>query len=245
MVAVGKLISMNFGSNTMKTRYSVISMLLTLAATMVVSAQQNELAWTMERAIKQLDRQGSDFESVLAEVDINMSAPEGEPLQIHSGRIYVNAKGDFRLNAASPDKRTILFDGNTVHHYDPEAKLVKQYSLSKHKDRLEVFIPLGFSTTGKDLDKNFLVTFIGEETIGDRRTLGLELTPKNDKTRAVVSRIEIWVDESSWLPARQVITQSAGGQVLTVIYRGTARNLDLNRELFDDNWPKGTQKERM
>jgi glutathione S-transferase len=66
---------------------------------------------------------------------------------------------------------------------------VKEYRLSKHKDRLEAFIPLGFSTTGKDFNKDFLVTFIGEETIGDRRTLGLELTPKKDSTRAIVSKI--------------------------------------------------------
>jgi len=229
----------------MKIRQGTICVVLALAAATVASAQENELAWTMERAIKQLDRQGSDFESVLAEVDVDWSGGASEAAQIKGGRIYINGKGEFRLNADSPAQRTVLLDGNTVHHYDPQAKLVKEYSLSKHKDRLEVFVPLGFSTTGKKLDDDFLVTFIGEDTIGDRRTLGLELTPKNDKMRAVVSRIQIWVDESSWLPARQVITQSSGGQVLTVTYSGTARNLELNRDLFDDNWPKGTEKERM
>jgi outer membrane lipoprotein-sorting protein len=228
----------------MKIRQGTIWMVLALTA-VTASAQQNELAWTMERAIRQLDRQGSDFESVLADVDVDWSGGESEPAQIKGGRIYINDKGEFRLNADSPVQRTILLDGGTVHHYDPQAKLVKQYSLSKHKDRLEAFVPLGFSTTGKDLDDDFLVTFIGEDNIGDRRTLGLELTPKKDKVRAVVSRIQIWVDESSWLPARQVITQSSGGQVLTVTYSGTARNLDLNRDLFNDNWPKGTEKERM
>ncbi|HWM28672.1 MAG TPA: outer-membrane lipoprotein carrier protein LolA [Woeseiaceae bacterium] len=229
----------------MNIRQGTTCALLALAAAVVVSAQENELAWTMERAVKQLDRQGSDFESVLADVDVDLFGGDSEPVQIKGGRIYINDKGEFRLNAESPVQRTILLDGSTVHHYDPQAKLVKQYSLSKHKDRLEAFVPLGFSTTGKDLDNDFLVTFIGEDAVGDRRTLGLELTPKNDKMRAVVSRIQIWVDESSWLPARQIITQSSGGQVLTVTYSGTARNLDLNRELFDDNWPKGTEKERM
>jgi len=229
----------------MKIRHGAICLLLALATTMVASAQQNELGWTMERAIKQLDRQGSDFESVLAEVVVNSSGGEAEPLQVESGRIYVNARGEFRLNATAPEKRTILLDRSTVHHYDPQANLVKQYSRSKHKGRLEPFIPLGFSTTGKDLNKDFLVTFIGEDTIGDRRVLGLELTPKNDRMRAVVSRIQIWVDESSWLPARQVISQAGGGQVLTVTYSGTARNLDLNPDLFDDDWPRGTDKERM
>jgi outer membrane lipoprotein-sorting protein len=228
----------------MKIRQGTICMLLALTA-VTASAQQNELAWTMERAIKQLDRQGSDFESVLADVQVDWSGGESESGQIRGGRIYINDKGDFRLNADSPVQRTILLDGKTVHHFDPQAKLVKQYSLSKHKDRLEAFVPLGFSTTGKQLDDDFLVTFIGEETIGDRRTLGLELTPKKDEMRAVVSKIQIWVDESSWLPARQVFTQSSGGQVLKVTYSGTARNLDLNRDLFNDKWPKGTEKERM
>ena len=229
----------------MRIRHGAIFLLLTLAATTVASAQQNELGWTMERAIKQLDRQGSDFESVLAEVEVNSSEAETDPLQIESGRIYLNARGEFRLNANTPVKGTILLDRSTVYHYDPQAQIVKEYSLSKHKDRLEAFIPLGFSTTGKDLDEDFLVTFIGEDTIGDRRTLGLELTPKSDKMRAVVSRIQIWVDESSWLPARQVISRAGGGQELTITYSGTARNLALNPDLFDDDWPRGTKKERM
>ena len=229
----------------MKIQHAAMGMLLVLSVAMIASAQQNELAWTMERAVKQLDRQGSDFDTVLAEVVVDWSGPEADALKVESGRIYINGRGQFRLNGESPAKRTILLDGKTFYHYDPQANVAKQYSLSKHKERLEVFIPLGFSTTGKDLDRDFLVTFVGEETIGDRRTLGLELTPKKDNIRAIVSKIQIWVDESSWLPARQIITQTATGNTLTVNYHGMARNLDLNRQLFDDNWPKGTEKERM
>ena len=54
----------------MKIRHVAMGMLLVLAVAMVASAQQNELAWTMERAVKQLDRQGSDFDTVLAEVAV-------------------------------------------------------------------------------------------------------------------------------------------------------------------------------
>jgi len=229
----------------MKIRHSAFFLLLAMAVSKIASAQQNELGWSMERALKQLDRQGSEFESVLADVDVNLSGAEDDTMQIESGRIYVNPRGEFRMNAETPAKRTILLDRSTVHHYDPEANVVKQYSLSKHKNRLEVFIPLGFRTTGKDLDRDFLVTFIGEDAIGERRVLGLELTPKSDKIRAVVARIQIWDNESSWLPARQTITRAGGGQALTVNFRATARNLDLNPDLFDDKRPKDTKKERM
>jgi len=229
----------------MNIRYAILVLSLALGIAVGASAQQNELNWTMERAVKQLDRQGSDLESVLADVEIEWTGKDEALAEIKTGRIYFNEKGEFRINVATPSSMTILLERGTVHHYKPDANLVEQYSLSKHKDRLEPFIALGFTTTGKELDDDFLVTFIGENSVGDRRVLGLELTPKRDKVREVVSRIQIWVDESSWLPARQIITHTSGGEVLTVTYRGTARNLDLNPKLFDDSWPRGTDKKRM
>jgi len=208
----------------------------------VTAQQNNELNWTMDRAIRQLDRQGSDLESVLAEVDVDWSGQAEDPDRIRSGRIYINSRGEFRISVDQPRNRVILMEGNTVHHYDKEAARVDRYSLSRHKDRLEPYIPIGFTTTGKDLKDDFLVTFIGEEVIGDRRTLGIELTPESDRMRAVVAKIQVWFDEASWLPARQVITQAGGGATLTVDYRGTARNLSLNPDLFKDNWPRGTKR---
>lgn len=229
----------------MNIRLKIAGLLAALAIAAGASAQQNELNWTMERAVKQLDRQGSDLESVLADVEIEWTGKDESLADIKTGRIYINERGEFRVNVDGPSNMTILLERGTVHHYKPDAARVEQYSLSKHKDRLEPFVLLGFTTTGKELDDDFLVTFVGEDSIGDRRVLGLELTPKKDKVREVVSKIQIWVDESSWLPARQIISQASGGEVLAITYRGTARNLDLNRELFDAKWPKGTEKKRM
>lgn len=227
----------------MKSRKYSLFVLLLLSGSIAAQAQQNELGWTMDSAVRQLDRQGDDFNSVLAQVEVDWSGAGESPEDIESGRIYINKDGDFRVSTDEPRKMTVLRRGRTLSYYDPEAAHVDEYSLSKHKDRLEVFIPLGFSTTGKDMDKDFLVTFIGEKTIGDRRTLGLELTPKRDDARAVMSRMELWVDQASWLPARQVITKP-GGDTLTVSYSGTARNLKLNPDLFHTNWPRGTTKVR-
>jgi outer membrane lipoprotein-sorting protein len=227
---------------TMKTIQILAGLVLAITFAPNANGQNNELNWTMERAVSQLDRQGSDLESVLAEVDVDWTGQAQGADRIRSGRIYINERGEFRISVEMPKKRTVLLEGNTLHFYDAEAATVDEYSLNRHKNRLEVYIPVGFSTTGKDLEDDFLVTFIGEETIGDRRTLGLELTPKRDNVREVVSKIQVWFDEASWLPARQIISSSAGGATLTVNYKGTARNLDLNPKLFDDNWPRGTKK---
>ena len=228
----------------MKIATKMIALSLGLAAFATAQSQENELGWTMDSAVKQLDRQGSDMETVLSDISITYTGSDESLGAIKAGRIYINKKGEFRIKASDPAAVVVLMEGNTVYYYNSTLARVDEYRLSSHKSRLEPFVPLGFSTTGKDLDKDYLVTFIGEDHIDGRRVLGLELTPKNDDLRAVVSKMDIWVDEGSWLPARQIITHTSGAEVLTINFSGTARNLNLNTDLFRASWPKGTQEVR-
>ena len=209
-----------------------------------VTAQQNELGWTMESAIKQIDRQASDMETVLSQVSIEWSGEAQGMDRIQSGRFYMNRDGDFRIRDDSPAKHILLVDRNTLYLYDPGMKQVREIRLSRDKGRLEPFMRVGFTLTGKELQDDYLVTFIGEQEIGDRRTLGLEMTPKKDDVRAVVAKIQVWFDQASWLPVRQTLTHTSGTQTVTVDYSGTARNLNLNPDLFKADWPRGTDKVR-
>jgi outer membrane lipoprotein-sorting protein len=226
----------------MRTTTRTLALTAAFAVVAAAHAQENELRWTMDSAVKQLDRQGSDMETVLAEVTIDYGGSNENLNAIKSGRIYLNKDGKARLTASQPEGLTVLLDGRTVYYYNSTLARVEEYRLSDHEDRLEPFVPLGFSTTGRDLERDYLVTFIGEDRIDGRRVLGLELTPKKDDLRAIVSKMQIWVDEASWLPVRQAISQ--GTETLTITYSGTARNLDLNPDLFRDDWPRGTQKVR-
>jgi outer membrane lipoprotein-sorting protein len=222
----------------------VAGLFFTLAAVSTLNAQENELGWTMDSAIKQLDQQGRDLETVLAQIEVEWQGEDEDSDNIRSGRIYFNNDGDFRIHATTPDKRVLLVEGRSLHLYDPAASQVTEINLSKNKDRLEPFMRLGFSVTGRDLEDNYLITFSGEDNFGDRRVLKLELTPKRDSVRAVVSKIEIAFDQASWLPVRQVISHSSGSKTVTVFYTGAARNLNLNPKLFRDDWPRGTKKVR-
>lgn len=217
-------------------------LVLFLAATSVAQAAENELGWTIESAIKQLDRQASDFDSLYAQLDVEWSTPPGEGDNLTSGRIFVNEDGDFRIET---DAQTVLRQSGDLYYYNPLTAQVRSYRLSQHEGRLEPFIALGLSTTGKDLEDGYLITYIGEELSNGRRLLGLEMTPKRDRERELISKIELWVDEASWMPERQVIMEAAGGRTLTTRYTSMARNLALNPDLFRDKWPKGTKKQRM
>lgn len=206
------------------------------------AAQENELGWTMESALEQIDRQAQDMESVLAQVDIEWSGDAQAMGRITSGRIYFNDDGDFRLRDDSDAKLVALVDRNVLSIYDPGAKTVQEIRLSRDESRLEPFLRIGFTVTGDKLEDDYLVTFVGEQEIGDRRTLGLELTPEDADMRAIVSKAQIWFDQASWLPVKQIVTHTSGTKTVTVTYSGMARNLNLNPDLFKADWPRGTDK---
>jgi outer membrane lipoprotein-sorting protein len=221
----------------------LVGLLAVLTCSQAFAQQKNELGWTMDSAIEQLEKQGREFDTALADVEIEWTNSDGSTDKNNSGRIYQNKNGDVRIHIKEPQERVILIKGRDVMLYDPGQATVQEFSRTKD-NRLEPYTVLGFSYTGSDLKKDFLVTFLGEDEITNRRVLGLELTPKNDSDRAHVSTITLWIDQASWLPVRQIIEHTSSGQSVTATYSGTARNLKLNSDLFRDRWPKGTQKVR-
>lgn len=207
-------------------------------------AATNELGWTLSSALKQIDRQSRDFESMLADAEVVAKDASGATLRSMSGRIYMTKNGDIRVNTSSPDSVVLLVTNREVQQYDSVRALVERYPLSKHKQRLEPYARLGFTATGKDLTDDYLVTMLGEDRLRGQRTLLLELTPKLDAERQVVGKITLWIDESSWMPARQVIEHVESREQLVIDYVGMARNLKLSDDLFRAKWPKGTQQIR-
>ena len=82
---------------------------------------------------------------------------------------FMNDDGDFRMVSSGEPGLTILLDNRRLSYFRPASQTVQEYSLSKHKDRIEPFVRLGFSETGKDLEDDFLVTFIGDSAAASPR----------------------------------------------------------------------------
>ena len=211
-----------------------------LVSMAAMAAEMPAIDWDLDDAIRQIDGQAEDFESGMARVDFVRTAADGSTESSHSGNGFINNRGDIRYTQDG-GQRTLLVDGNTVQDYDASTKTVHLYSLSKHKNRLEPFYRLGFSVAGRDMQDRYLITIIGEEELGDTRTLVLELTPKRDEERAVVGKIKLWIDQASWMPRRQEFSSTGDGATTTIDYTDMARNLRLNPDLFDDDWPRGTE----
>ena len=226
----------------MNLKKTLIAFSLTLTST-IAFAQAPAIDWELDDAIRQIERQADDFQSAMARVEAVTTDSDGNEIDRSVGTGFINSRGNTRYNIDGGGKVTLL-DSNSVMIYDAAAKTVEEYSLRKHKNRLEPFVRLGFSTTGRDLTDDYLLTIIGEEKIGDARTLVLELIPERDSVRETVRLVRLWIDQASWMPVRQSFSSTKDGATLTLTYTGIARNLKLNPDLFRDDWPKGTEEIR-
>lgn len=222
---------------------------LTTCACMLVAgatlAQDPAINWELDDALRQIDRQADNFDTAMASVELVRRDREDKEVDRMTGVAFVNEGGDLRISTAAPDTRVYLMDNRDLYIYLPDQQRVEEYYLPRHPDRLTPFMRLGFSETGRDLRDDYLVSAIGERFIGDRRTLGLDLTPKSDKDRARVNRVQLWIDQASWMPVEQIIESTSSGETLTVSYSHMARNLRLNPDLFKRKWPRGTKKQKM
>ncbi len=203
-------------------------------------ADMPKIEWTLEDAIRQIDQQAENFESAMAQVGVVTKGPDGAATNTLAGDGFINEDGDMRFNQDGGN-RIVVVDRKTVSDYDKTAGTVSEYSLSKHKNRLEPYYRFGFSVPVREMQDRYLFTILGEEAVGEMRTLVFELTPTKDDERAVIAKIRLWIDQGSWMPRRQEFSL-ADRSITTVDYTAVARNLRLNPDLFKDTWPRGTKK---
>lgn len=204
------------------------------------SAQTPEIEWDLEDAVRQIDSQADNFETAMARIELVRTDSEGKVLEKFSGNGFIRKNGDMRYSEDGGD-RIVIVDNRNVSDYDKAASKVHVHSLSRN-DRLEPFFRLGFSIAGRDMKKRYLLTILGEEQVDDGRALVLELTPERKADREVVGKIRLWIDQASWMPRRQEFSSTADGTTTTLHYTTMARNLKLNPDLFQTDWPRGTER---
>jgi outer membrane lipoprotein-sorting protein len=202
---------------------------------------QGRPAWTLEGVLKQLDATAKDFHSLSADVERTKVTVVVNDRSTELGTILVR-NDKMLLELKTPDARTILRTGDNLYIYTPGLKRVEEYNLGKNRALVDQFLLLGFGTEGKELQKGYLIALLKEEKLDDRKTVELELTPKSQAVRNQIAKIQIWLDESSWLPVQQQFYEAGSGDYFIVRYSKLVRNPSISDSEFKPHWPKGTQK---
>jgi outer membrane lipoprotein-sorting protein len=204
-----------------------------------VSQQTN---WTLESVLKQLDTHAADFQSLTADLERTKVTVVVNDKSTESGQIWVRRDDKMRIEVTQPDPRTILRDGDNFYIYNPKIRRVEEYNLGKKKSVVDQFLLLGFGTSGSSLKESYAITLQGEETIDNRKVLRLELLPKTDEVRKQLSKIQLWLDETTWFPVQQQFFETGSGDYFIIGYRNINRNVRIPDGEFKPHWPHGTTK---
>ena len=230
----------------MTKRYSIplILILFATAIAMGASAAQTTAKWTTEGVLEMMDKSAKDFRSLTADIENVKYTAVVQDKSTETGQIWVRHDQKMRIEFTKPEGRTILRTGDSLFLYNPKLNRVEEYDLGKNRAMVDQYIRLGFGTKSEDLKKSYLVTVTGEEQLDNRKAIVVELTPKADQIRSQITRIQMWIDEASWLPIQQKIYETGSGDYILFHYTGMMKNLKINDSKFKQDWPKNASHEK-
>jgi outer membrane lipoprotein-sorting protein len=208
----------------------------------VLNAQSGQ-KWTLDSALGMMDAAARDFRTLTANVEHIKYTDVVKDTSRESGQMWLRKKDDrMRIEFSKPDPRTILRTGDNLSIYNPKINRVEEYNLGKNRALVDQYLELGFGTRTENLKKSYEIAFDGEQELEGRKTLLLELTPKSEEMRAQINKVQVWIDESSWLPVQQKFLEAGSGDYLLIRYSDIKKNLKIDDSKFKADWPKNATK---
>lgn len=191
-----------------------------------------------------MDRSAKDFRSLAADIENVKYTAVVKDTSTETGKIWVRHDQKMRIEFSKPEPRTILRTGNSLFIYNPKLNRVEEYDLGKNRAMVDQYIRLGFGTKSEDIKKSYLVTVTGEEDFDHKKAVVLELTPKSGQIRSQISRIQMWIDEASWLPLQQKFYETGSDDYILFHYSNLMKNLKISDSKFKQDWPKDATREK-
>jgi outer membrane lipoprotein-sorting protein len=198
--------------------------------------------WTLEGVLAMMDKSAADFRSLTANLEHIKYTAVVQDTSTETGQIFVRRDQKMRIDIATPDPRTILRTGDSLFVFTPKINRVEEYDLGKNRSMVDQYVLLGFGTKSQNLLSSYDVALSGEEEMDGHKTLVLDLTPKSEEIRRQISKIQMWIDSSSWLPFQQKFYEAGSGDYFQFHYSGMMKNLKINDSKFKPDWPKNANR---
>jgi outer membrane lipoprotein-sorting protein len=192
--------------------------------------------------LSMMGRSAQDFHSLSANVEHVKYTDVVKDTSVETGRFYVRRDDKMRIEIQKPDERTILRTGDQLYVYTPKINRVEEYDLGKNRQLVDQYVLLGFGTKVENIRKSYEVSVKDEEEFDQKKTVVLELTPKSESVARQISKIQMWIDEASWLPVQQKFFEPGSGDYFLFHYTNLMKNLKLGDVKFKPDWPKSVTK---
>jgi outer membrane lipoprotein-sorting protein len=204
---------------------------------------QSPREWTADSVLNMMDAGARDFRSLTANIEHIKFTAVVSDTSTEYGQMWFRKKDEkMRIDFSKPDPRMILRLGDSLFIYTPKINRVEEYNLGKNRSLVDQYLLLGFGSRSDSVRKSYSVTFSGEQELDGKKTLLLELVPTSDEVRAQISKIQMWIDESAWLPIQQKFFETGSGDYFIAHYTEIKKNLKIDDSKFKADWPKNATK---
>ena len=200
---------------------------------------------TTDSVLGLMDHAAHSFHSLTANIEhIKFTAVVNDTSK-ETGQLYVRKDEKMRIDITAPDQRTILRTGDSLFVYTPKINRVEEYNLGKNRNLVDQYVLLGFGTRTIEVRKNYDVRLTGEEELDGKKVAVLELTPKSEDVRKQITKIQMWIDEASWLPLQQKFFEATAGDYFLFHYSDLKEDLKkFSENKFKQDWPKNATRVR-
>src|SRR5438105_5918608 len=198
--------------------------------------------WTLDGVLGMMDKSAQDFHTLTADIEHIKYTAVVKDTSTETGHIFVRRDEKMRIEITKPDLRTILRTGDSLFVYNPKINRVEEFDLGKNRSMVDQYVLLGFGTKSDNIKKSYLVSVVGEEELDHKKTVVLELTPKSDQIRNQIIKIQMWIDEASWLPIQQKFFEAGSGDYFLFHYINAMKNLKIGDAKFKQDWPKSVSR---
>ena len=198
--------------------------------------------WTTDSVLAMMDKSARDFHTLTADIEHIKYTDVVKDTSAETGKLLVRRDEKMRIEFFKPDRRTILRTGDSLFVFTPKINRVEEYDLGKNREMVDQYVLLGFGTKSDNVRKSYEVRVIGETELDNKKTVQIELTPKSEQMRKQIAKIQMWIDESSWLPIQQKFFESGSEDYLIFHYTNVMKNLKIGDNQFKQDWPKGVTR---
>jgi outer membrane lipoprotein-sorting protein len=224
---------------------SILCSLAIFAPAIPVRAQGKENP-ELQKIYRQMETVGKNLHTFYAKIsEKKYTAILKEFDTPKTGDFYLARAKDgstmMRRDISSPAREILTLKGEVATVYQPKIKQARIANLGKHTDKAAEFLAFGIGRPPADLQKNYDISYIGDESVGGSPCAMLSLKPKDPKMAAYYSLIVMWVQKSSGIPLQYKLQEAGTNDYLLETFSDEKLNINIPESKFEPNLPKDVE----
>jgi outer membrane lipoprotein-sorting protein len=196
----------------------------------------------LKNVIAQADKAAATFKTARAKFQWDQYERVVDETEVQKGEIYfrrTKSGMDAAVRVTSPDTKQVVFVDGALKLFQPKIKQVTIYDARARRTEVDSLMNIGFGSRGEDVEKSYEVKMEGWETVDGVKTARLNLVPRNEKLKASITNIILWLDPQRDVSLQQKFIEPGENYRLTH-YTDIELNPKISNDVFELKTPAGT-----